>query len=77
VLGCFDQQPAGVRRSGLGDRPLPALWSEVRSEGTIPRNPESMSGAGPRKAAGLGAQPGDGRRFDPEKAPEPRDRWSV
>ena len=41
VIGRLDQQPAGVGRAGLGDRPLAALLLVVCSDGTIPRYADS------------------------------------
>lgn len=35
--GGFDQEPAGVRVTGLGDRALPGGWPEEFSDGTRPK----------------------------------------
>lgn len=48
VVSGLDEQPAGMGGAGLGDRSQRRLVSEVRSDGTIPRKPDSRLGRGKR-----------------------------
>jgi hypothetical protein len=56
VVSGLDQQPAGVRRPGLGGLPLVRFSSEAYSLGTIPKNPESSAGFAKRVRSSTSAR---------------------
>jgi hypothetical protein len=59
VMGGFGQQPAGVRRSCLGDRALPAACVRRALRRDDPEEPRQQRRPGePAKAADLGAESG-------------------
>jgi hypothetical protein len=74
----LDQQPAGVRRAGLGDRALPARVARGALGGHEPDEAHELFGrpkAG--EVADLADQPDGGQRVDAAQAAQPPDQLGV
>src|SRR5215218_11279508 len=78
MMGGLDQQPARVRRPGLGDCALYALAVRAVLARDDSQKPRQQAGPGEAlKVADLGAQPGGRERVDPAKAAQSGDRFGV
>jgi hypothetical protein len=77
VVGGFDEQSSRVRRSGLGERALPALVGRGVLGGNDPEKARQLLGAEPSPVADLGAQPRRRQRVDAPTAAQRRDRRRV
>lgn len=75
VVGSFDQQAAGVRRPGFGDRSLASLLARRVLGGNDPEvGGQAVGVIEALELADLGADPQGRQRADPAQASQPGDR---